>query len=235
MAVKVPHADTYIAKGEMERDYLLQSCGVSAHTVMLGGQGLPTGQGPVKGLTQTRANWLVFFTEPYEAAGWRSDEVYSNLLPKLWSLAQNNGMKLVFKLHPFESVKGHRRMLRKYLPQQESEILVIAGAPSEQLWSNTRCALTVQSTVALQCASLGIPVFLCHWLRDLTTGYAEQFAKFGVGHILESAEELSKIPRLLEEKARTVQLRPAVWDAMDPRKLRDVLLRTGSFSEAIKA
>jgi hypothetical protein len=72
-------------------------------------------------------------------------------------------------------------------------------------------------------------------LRDLTTGYAEQFAKFGVGHILESAEELSKIPRLLGEKARTVQLRPAVWDAMDPRKLRDVLLRTGSFSEAIKA
>jgi len=235
MAVKVSHADTYIAKGEMERDYLLRACGVSAHRVMLGGQGLPTGPGPVKGLTQTRANWLVFFTEPYESAGWRSDEVYSNLLPELWSLGQGSGMKLVFKLHPFESVKGHRRMLRKYLPQQESEILVIAGAPSEQLWSNTRCALTVQSTVALQCASLGIPVFLCHWLRDLTTGYAEQFAKFGIGHILESAEELSEIPRLLEEKARTVQLRPAVWDAMDPRKLRDVLLRTGSFSEAIKA
>ena len=102
-------------------------CGVSADKVMLGGQGLPTGLGPVKGLTQTSANWLVFFTEPYEAAGWRSDEVYSNLLPELCSLAQSSGMKLVFKLHPFESLKGHRRMLRKYLPQQESEIMVIAG------------------------------------------------------------------------------------------------------------
>jgi hypothetical protein len=235
MAVKVPHADTYIAKGEMERDYLLQSCGVSADKVRLGGQGLAADSGPAKGLTQTRANWLVFFTEPYEAAGWRSDEIYSNLLPELWSLAQSSGMKLVFKLHPFESVKGHRRMLRKYLPQQESEIMVIAGAPAEQLWSNTRCALTVQSTVALQCASLGIPVFLCRWLRDLTSGYLEQFAKFGIGHILESAEELRDIPRLLEEKARTVQLQPAVWDAMDPRKLRDVLLQSGSLSEAIKA
>ncbi len=202
---------------------------------MLGGQGLSTSVGRVRGLTQTKANWLVFFTEPYEAAGWRSDEVYSNLLPELWSLAQSSGMKLVFKLHPFESVKGHRRMLRKYLPQQEPEIMVIAGAPSEQLWVNTRCALTVQSTVALQCASLGIPVFLCHWLRDLTSGYVEQFAKYGVGHILESAEELSEIPRILDEKARTVQLRPVVWNTMDPRKLRDLLLRTNSLSEAIKA
>ena len=30
MAVKVAHADTYLAKGEMERDFLLRSCGVSA-------------------------------------------------------------------------------------------------------------------------------------------------------------------------------------------------------------
>jgi hypothetical protein len=235
MAVKVSRADTYIAKGEMERDYLLRSCGVGADRVMLGGQGLPTGPGPVQAATQTREAWLVFFTEPYEAAGWRSDEVYRDLLPELWLLAQSSGLKLVFKLHPFESVKGHRRILRKYLPQQEPEIMVIAGAPSAQLWSNTRCALTVQSTVALQCASLGIPVFLCYWLRDLTTGYVEQFSRFGVGNILESAEELREIPRILQEKARTEQLRPAVWETMDPRKLRELLLQTGSLSEAIKA
>ena len=126
-------------------------------------------------------------------------------------------------------------MLRKYLPQQEASIGVIAAPPSEQLWNNTRYALTVQSTVALQCASLGIPVFLCRWLRDLTSGYIEQFSKFGVGHLLESADELSEIPRLLEEDARTVQIRPTLWENMDPAKLQDLLFRTASLPEAIKA
>ena len=79
---------------------------------------------------------------------------------------------------------------------------MIAGAPSPQLWRNTRFALTVQSTVALQCASLGIPVFLCSWLRDSSSGYVEQFSRFGIGHILESSDELSEIPRLLEVKGQ---------------------------------
>ena len=235
MAVKVSHADTYLAKGEMERDYLLRSCGVDENKVVLGGQGLPASPGTAKAKVQGRKNWLVFFTEPYETTGWRSDEVYRDLLPKLWALAQSSGLKLVFKLHPFESVKGHRRILRKYLPQQEAEIGVIAGAPSAQLWSNTGCALTVQSTVALQCASLGIPVFLCHWLRDSTSGYVEQFSKFGVGRLLETADRLREIPRLLEQNTRTVQMRPALWETMDSATLRGLLLPTGSLSRAIKA
>jgi hypothetical protein len=219
----------------MERDYLLRSCEVAPDKVILGGQGIPAIWGSLKATTQPRGDWLVFFTEPYDAMGWRSDEVYRELLPKLWSLAQRSGMKLVFKLHPFESVKGHRRILRKYLPQQEASIGVIAGPPSEQLWNNTCCALTVQSTVALQCASLGIPVFLCHWLRDLTSGYIEQFSKFGVGHLLESADELSRIPRQLEEDARTLQIRPTLWENMNPAQLQDLLFRTASLPEAIKA
>ena len=93
----------------------------------------------------------------------------------------------------------------------------------------------MQSTVALQCASLGIPVFLCSWLRDSSSGYVDQFSRFGVGHILESADELSRIPSLLEMNSKTVQMRPALWETMDPARLRDMLLRTGSFSEAIKA
>lgn len=163
------------------------------------------------------------------------EEVYRDLLPKLWSLAESRGLKLVFKIHPFESVKGHRRMLRRYLPRQEAEIGVIAGAPSAQLWRNIRFALVVQSTVALQCVSLGIPVFLCSWLRDSSSGYVEQFSRFGVGHVLESADELSQIPHLLEMRAKTVAMRHNLWETMDPAKLRDLLLPTSSFSEAIKA
>ncbi len=235
MAVKLPHADTYLAKGEIERDFLLRSCGMAPEKVVLGGQGLHAAAESVKAAPPSTESWLVFFTEPFHAAGWRMEEVYRDLLPKLWSLAESRGLKLVFKIHPFESIKGHRRMLRRYLPRQESEIGVIAGAPSPQLWRNIRFALVVQSTVALQCASLGIPVFLCSWLRDSSSGYAEQFSRFGVGHVLESADELSQIPHLLEMRAQTVAMRHNLCETMDPAKLRDLLLPTSSFSEAIKA
>jgi hypothetical protein len=243
MAVKTPHADIYLAKGEIERDYLLGSCGVPADKVVLGGQGLPAVPEvavpeATKPSARSTEGWLVFFTEPYQAAGWRTDEVYRELLPELWSLAQSCGLKLVFKIHPFESIKGLRRIIRKHLPQQadrDASIGVIAGAPSPQLWRNTRFALTVQSTVALQCAAMGIPMFLCSWLRDSRGGYVEQFAKFGVGHILKSAEELREVPALLEKQGKASPLRPALWETMDPTKLRDLLLRTNSFTEAIKA
>ena len=235
MAVKALHADTYLAKGEIERDYLLRSCRVAPEKVVLGGQGLSSTTDSAKPAGRSTEPWLVFFTEPFPTAGWRAEEVYADLLPKLWALSQSCGLKLVFKLHPFESVKGHRRILRKYLPRQEPRIGVLAGAPSPQLWRNTRFAIMVQSTVALQCASLGIPVFLCSWLRDSNSGYVGQFSRFGIGHILESADALSEIPRLLEMQGRTVQMRPALWETMDPAKLRDLLLRTGSCSEAIKA
>ncbi len=235
MAIKAPYADIYLAKGEIERDYLLQSCGVPAGKVMLGGQGLPSGPIAAKPAAPLGQPWLVFFTEPYRAGGWRIEEVYRDLLPKLWSLSQACRLKLVFKIHPFESVRGHRRILRKYLPEQEPGIEVIAGDPSPELWRNIRLALTVQSTVALQCAAQGTPVFLCSWLRDTTSGYLEQFARFGIGQVLESPANLSEIPRLLETKGKTVELRSNPWETMDPAKLRDLLLRTTSFSEPMKA
>jgi hypothetical protein len=235
MAIKAPYADIYLAKGEIERDYLLRSCGVPAEKVVLGGQGLASRPIAAKAATQPSRPWLVFFTEPYQAGGWRSEEVYRDLLPRLWALSQASQLKLVFKIHPFESVRGHRRILRKYLPEQEPGIEVIAEAPSPELWRNIRFALTVQSTVALQCAAQGIPVFLCSWLRDTTSGYLEQFARFGIGQVLESPANLSEIPRLLEIKGKTAELRPNLWETMDPAKLRDLLTRTTSYSEPMKA
>ena len=106
MAIKAPYADIYLAKGEIERDYLLRSCGVPADKVVLGGQGLPSRRVAAKAAAQTNQRWLVFFTEPYQAGGWRTEEVYRDLLPKLWALSQACKLKLVFKIHPFESVRG---------------------------------------------------------------------------------------------------------------------------------
>ena len=199
MAVKTNHADFYLVKNEMERDYLSRVCHLAPEKIVVA---VPPASQVLASQRAARhsAGWLVFFTEPYQSHGWRSEEVYRDLLPRLCSLAKTTGLKLVFKLHPLESVKGHRKMLRRLAPAQEHEIDVIAGSPTSQLWSNTRCALTVQSSTAVECTALGIPVFLCGWLRDPYSGYAQQFARFGVGRVLESPEQIAEIPRMLEEE-----------------------------------
>jgi hypothetical protein len=203
MAIKVNHADFYLAKSEMETDYMRRVCHLAPEKIVVA-RPASSRRLPLQRMARRSAPWLVFFTEPYQNYGWRTDEVYRDLLPRLHSLAQNSGLKLVFKLHPFESVKGHRSMLRRLIPVHEHEIDVLAGPPTEQLWNNTRLALTVQSSTALECAALGIPVFLCAWLRDPYTGYVQQYARFGAGHILDSAEQISEIPQLLEQNGKSL-------------------------------
>ena len=105
---------------------------------------------------------------------------------------------------------------------------VLAGPPSPQLWRNTRVALTVQSTVALECAALGIPVFLCGWLRDPYSAYVQQYGRFSIGHVLQSPEQLSDVPRLLGTQIGEYAVGAGMWQTMDPEKLRELL--SGAYS-----
>jgi hypothetical protein len=227
MAIKTNHADLYLAKSEMERDYLRRICHLAPEKIAV------AGPASLKSVSSGRmdcrsAPWLVFFTEPYQSFGWRSDEVYHDLLPRLCSLAQTCGLKLVFNLHPFENIKTHRRMLRRLLPEQECNIEVLAGPPSDRLWSNTRFALTVQSSTALECAALGIPVFLCAWLRDPYCGYVRQYARYGVGYVLESSEQIAEIPGLLADQHEKLLPPPTSRRAIDSDKLAHLL--SGAYS-----
>jgi hypothetical protein len=199
MAIKRNHADVYLVKNEMERDYLQRICNVVPETIVIAG--LPSSRPlSIQRAALQLAPWLVFFTEPYQSNGSRSDEVYRDLLPKLCALAQTCGLKLVLKLHPFDSIKGHQKMLHRLVPEDERQIELLAGPPSYELWNKTRFALTVQSSTALECAALGIPIFLCAWLRDPYSGYVRQYARFDIGHVLESSEQIADIPRLLENQ-----------------------------------
>jgi hypothetical protein len=196
MAIKANYADFYLVKNEMERDYLKRICQVAPEKFVVAAP-VRTKPSPLQCAARRRAPWLVFFTEPYASYGWRGDEVYRDLLPRLRSLAKACEMKLVFKLHPFETVKGCRKMLRRIISKHEREIEVLAGETSDRLWNNTRVALTVQSSVALECAALDIPVFLCAWLRDSYSGYVSQYARFNVGYVLTCPEQIAEIPGLL--------------------------------------
>jgi hypothetical protein len=234
MAIKVNHADLYLAKSEMELDYLRRICHLAPERIVIAPPASST-PSPLQLAARRSAPWLVFFTEPYQSYGWRSDEVYRDLLPRLCSLAQNCGLRLVFKLHPFESIKDHRRMLRRLVPEHERHIEVLAGPPSNQLWNNTRLALTVQSSTALECTALGIPVFLCAWLRDSYSGYVQQYARFGVGHMLESSEQIAGIPTLLESQHEKSFQHQAAQNAIDPDNFAQLLSGTCSLPVASNA
>jgi hypothetical protein len=224
MAVKTRHADFYLAKGEMERDYLVRTCRVPPQQIILGAPAAANPSLIEVPYSRSSRPWLVFFTEAYHTAAWRSEEVYGELLPRLAALARACGLELVFKLHPFESVEAHRRMLRRLLPKSEAaRIHVIAGAPSAELWDKMRFALTGQSTVAVECTARNIPVFLCAWLRDSYTGYVQQYARFGIGQILDSAEQFADIPGLLELQSTTSPVTSKLRQVMNPETLRELL------------
>ena len=223
MAVKGSEADVYLAKSDMEQDYLLRVCGVPPGQIMVGAPASTPATPPDSGISVPARSWLVFFTEPYGVQGWRMEEVYRDLLPRLLALAHDCGCRLVFKLHPFEDVKGHRRLLRRFLTDaQVREIEVIAGPITDELWRNTRIALTVQSTVALDCVTRGVPVFLCSWLRTLEGGFVQQFVRFGVGQCLSSPDEIAAIPHLLAQLESRPSSR-AVWKGIDPNELQSLL------------
>jgi hypothetical protein len=219
-----PHAaDFYVAKSEMERDYMTRVCGISPEKVLA----VPPPHQPgvtLRLLGSQDSPWLVFFSEPYDASSWRTDEVYRELLPQLCSLAAGCGLKLVFKLHPFETAKNHRRMLLRHLAAEKvQQIKILTGPISEQLWQNTRFAITAESSVALECAARSIPIFLCGWLRDSFSGYVDQYQRFGVGHVLEAASHITDIPRLLELEPAKPGARQNQPDRIGAEILRELL------------
>ncbi len=221
MAYKPLLADSYLAKGELESDYLLKACQVHPSTIVVGS---PPHVSP-EPITTEKKPWLVFFTEPYGTSGWRVGNVYEDLLPRLYTLAGQCGLKLVFKLHPFESIKGHKKLVSGILSRDQCESLKwIAGPITPELWNNIRFGMTVESTVALECATRQIPVFLYAWLQSAYTGYVEQYAKFGIGHILNSSNEIQNVPQLLANwKPCKSATAGKIWQAMEPSELRNLL------------
>ncbi|HVM94268.1 MAG TPA: hypothetical protein VMT67_15705 [Terriglobales bacterium] len=194
MGFKVPEFSTYLAQGEMERDYLENACGVDGSRIRIGAAGARERLGR---LWSDDAPRIVFFTEPYETDFWRTRAIYREVLPRLCDAARQCGKTVLLKLHPFETVTQRKRLVEEILGKDLQGIKITAAPISIEMLRSAWCAVTVESTVASECAAAGIPAFLCGWLRHAYCGYMEQFARFGVGRILESANDLLRIPELV--------------------------------------
>lgn len=221
LAIKPLQADFFLAKGEIERDYAVRIGRVAPEKIVLGGPESCEVPAVHSEAAASARRWLVFFTEPYAADGWRMEELYRDLLPHLTALTAAAGWQLVFKLHPFENVPGQWRLLRRCLPPSQLKGIQVMGGPiRDEIWQKARCAITVESTVALECASRGIPVFLLGWLRGSPGGYISQFERFGIARVLHLPAEIASIPRLLEAASTAP---PQLWTRLDPREFEALL------------
>lgn len=223
MAFKVPRFSTYLAQGEMERDYLQRICGVDPAGIRVGAA-RATGEHRV--LWSSDAPWITLFTEPYETDLWRTEAIYREVLPPLCAAARKAGKTVVLKLHPFENLAHRRRLVRAAISQaDQKQVHVTDKSLSPEILRNTWCAVTVESTVAFECADGGIPVFLCGWLRHAYSGYALQYARFGVGRILKSAADLANIPGMIEDAMPGPGVASQLVQAISPDALGELLTR----------
>jgi hypothetical protein len=197
--IKPTSADVYFCKSQIELDYQRRFCGVRRDHLAIA---KPQEQSAMRLTDSTAADCLTVFTEPYRIDGWRSEEIWRELLPALALAASRCQLRIILKIHPFESVKEYRSLAHKFLSlDRATSIEVVSGPPSPTLWERTRVAITAESSAALEAATRGIPVFFLGWLREPHLGYMDQFERFGVGRVLNSCAELSGISDLLESKS----------------------------------
>ena len=216
---KSPAADVLLAKSRMEADYLTRICAVAPDKVVLGAPGPP-----LNAPTASRSGVgdILVFSEPYEIYGGRTEVIYRDLLPPLCRLAHQERRRVVLKLHPFESARERRRFANNILQEQDQAVLdIISGPLTSELLSRTWFGVTVQSTVVTECAVAGIPCFLCGWLAERSLEYAQQFAKFGAGVLLTSADEIADIPQRLA--AGSTASPDDLWSPLSPDTLRVLL------------
>lgn len=214
-------SELYLVRGEMARDYLVQKCGLRSERVVVGAA---SGAVDVRNSERIR-DWIVIFSEAYELFSGRVEGFYREIFPPLCALARQTGRKVVLKLHPFESLRARRKVLKSALSEEDYQSVEVRGGPlTPELLERTWCGITVESSAACDCALQGIPCFLCNWFDASWYQYGKQFAKFDAGYLLSSPEEISKIPELIEQCRSSAETRLRLVRPIGNDKLKAMLL-----------
>ncbi len=190
-------SDHYLAISEMQKDYWQTHCGLPKEKIEMG---LSHGNNhPSESKDENVRNLIVFFSSDYESVAGRAAEFFREILGPMVSLAKKTNRTVVIKLHPFESLSDRRRMLDKILtPEQRRYVEIIGGPFTAELRDRIWAAITVESSVTVECAAAGIPVFLCTWFDASWWEYGKQFVRFSMAQALNSPEEILEIPQCVE-------------------------------------
>lgn len=229
-AIKKLPSDLYLSKNEMERDYLLRVCGLPADRVVMGAPSMGNVRS-VNESTRPLGSSIIFFSEPYEIAGMRTEQVYGELLPALCRVAQRSGHALIVKLHPFESLSQRGRIIQEILTLEDRKLITVVDGPlSPELMAKAWCGITVESTTVMDCLQNGVCCFLCSWLAHSAYDYVQQYARFGLGEILEDARELAEIPQRLTDFHNRFAMKLNFSATADPAKLQQWLTQSHDLS-----
>src|SRR5579872_2433348 len=87
------HADVLLAKGEMERDYLVRVCEIPGDGVEIGAPALD--EAPRVPSNHAQKSNILFFSEAYEVGGGRATGFYRDILPWLADLAIIHNCELI--------------------------------------------------------------------------------------------------------------------------------------------
>jgi hypothetical protein len=198
---KKSYADVHLVKGEMERDYMLQVSDVQPERIEIAAPAEDICKVVVDGSDKFRSGEIVLFSQPYEVSGGRAGEIFREILSPLATVARQLNRRIIVKLHPFESVRGRARLLRSVLSAEELDRVEISRVPASEILPHTYFGIGLDSSVGVQCAQGAIPYFMCGWLDFNGFGYMRQFARFGVGALLEAPDQILSIPQRLGEYA----------------------------------
>jgi hypothetical protein len=215
-------ADVYLAAGEMARDYMISWCGLPADKIRIGGPAKVARPAPSTG-KQAR-DWIVFFSEAYEVSSARTEMLYSELLPEVCLLARQTHRKLIVKLHPFESFRARWALINKVLSEEDRAVIEMREGPmTPDLLERAWFSVTVESSVAVESTSNGVPCFLCGWFDGSWYDYGKQYARYSAGYALNSPECIRQIPKLLEEIRVTDTTRQALHAPISSEQLDSIL------------
>jgi hypothetical protein len=213
-------SDTYLAKGEMERDYLINECEVPRDRIFVGA---PPGS-QLATYANTAGTHIVFFSEPYELYYGRTETLFREVLPRLCAIGRKHGRKVMLKLHPFESLTARSQLVGRILTESDRKLLEITSEPvSEQLLRKIWFSLTVESTVAVECALAGVPSFLCGWFDIDLYSYGKQYERFGAAGILSDPEAIAGIPELLHSQQIGAEIRERLYHPISRKDFEAVL------------
>ena len=219
---KMPTAHVFLVKGEIERDYLQHARAIEPEKICVAAPG--SNRCEERDASVKIGADLVFFSQPYEVDGGRADAIYRELLPRLLSVAQRSGRRLVIKLHPFESQQGRRTLMNSIVPRDRLEqVEIVSGVPAEQIIKRAWCGVAVDSSVAVECTLKGVPFFLCGWLDSSGLGYLRQFARFGAGRVLQTPDSIEQIPDMVNEYRANPAVLEKLWHEGDPRQLEQIM------------
>jgi hypothetical protein len=244
--LKALPCDLYLAKNEMERDYLVRVCGLPAEKLVIGAPGPASHSSAIEsssiGPSAIHSSAIephppsqssaVLFSEPYELSGLRVDEVYRELLPSLCHVARQNGHGVILKLHPFESLSQRRRVVDDVLtPEDRNLVNVVDGPLTSELMARAWLGITVESTTVIDCLRNGICCFLCGWMSLSPFEYPQQYARFGVGEVLQNAGQLLEIPSRLAKFQNQPPMKLNLSMTVDPAMLEGWLTKSHDAGE----